>query len=59
MHLKQEEKSPDDGNDAPSDEQQTELECEGDIVDLYAVQKNCRAFYDILDNDDHSVLRQI
>ena len=29
------EKSPDDGNDAPSDEQQTE-ECEGDIVDLYA-----------------------
>ena len=29
------EKSPDDGNDAPSDEQQTELECEGDIVDLY------------------------
>ena len=32
---KAEEKSPDDGNDAPSDEQQTELECEGDIVDLY------------------------
>ena len=31
-----EDKSPDDGNDAPSDEQQTELECEGDIVDLYA-----------------------
>ena len=30
------EKSPDDGNDAPSDEQQSELECEGDIVDLYA-----------------------
>ena len=30
-----EEKSPDDGNDAPSEEQQTELECEGDIVDLY------------------------
>ena len=30
-----EDKSPDDGNDAPSDEQQTELECEGDIVDLY------------------------
>ena len=29
-------KSPDDGNDAPSDEQQTEPECEGDIVDLYA-----------------------
>ena len=28
-------KSPDDGNDAPSDEQQTEPECEGDIVDLY------------------------
>ena len=27
-------KSPDDGNDAPTDEQQTELECEGDIVDL-------------------------
>ena len=33
---KAEEKSPDDGNDAPSDEQQAELECEGDIVDLYA-----------------------
>ena len=31
-----EDKSPDDGNDAPSDEQQTKLECEGDIVDLYA-----------------------
>ena len=31
-----EDKSPDDGNDAPSDEQQTEPECEGDIVDLYA-----------------------
>ena len=31
-----EEKSPDDGNDAPLDDQQTELECEGDIVDLYA-----------------------
>ena len=30
-----EDKSPDDGNDAPSDEQQSELECEGDIVDLY------------------------
>ena len=30
------EKSRDDGNDAPSDEQQTKLECEGDIVDLYA-----------------------
>ena len=30
-----EDKLPDDGNDAPSDEQQTELECEGDIVDLY------------------------
>ena len=30
-----EDKSPDDGNDAPTDEQQTELEC-GDIVDLYA-----------------------
>ena len=29
-------KSPDDGNDAPTDEQQTELKCEGDIVDLYA-----------------------
>ena len=25
-----EDKSPDDGNDAPTDEQQTELECEGD-----------------------------
>ena len=31
-----EDKSPDDGNDAPSDEQQPKLECEGDIVDLYA-----------------------
>ena len=31
-----EEKSLDDGNDAPSDDQQTELECEGDIIDLYA-----------------------
>ena len=31
-----EDKSLDDGNDAPSDEQQPELECEGDIVDLYA-----------------------
>ena len=30
-----EDKSPDDGNDAPSDEQQTKPECEGDIVDLY------------------------
>ena len=30
-----EDRSPDDGNDAPSDEQQTKLECEGDIVDLY------------------------
>ena len=30
-----EDKSPDDGNDAPSDEQQTKLECEGDIIDLY------------------------
>ena len=29
-------KSLDDGNDAPSDEQQTKPECEGDIVDLYA-----------------------
>ena len=33
---KAEKKSPDDGNDAPSDEQQAELECKGDIVDLYA-----------------------
>ena len=31
-----EDKSPDDGDDAPSDEQQPELGCEGDIVDLYA-----------------------
>ena len=36
MHLKQEDKSPDDGNDAPTDEQQTKLEYEGDIIDLYA-----------------------
>ena len=28
-------KSLDDGNDTPSDEQQTKPECEGDIVDLY------------------------
>ena len=35
-YTEAEEKSPDDGNDAPSDEQQTEFECEGDIVDLYA-----------------------
>ena len=34
-----EDKSPDDGNDAPSDEKQPELECEGDIVDLYADTK--------------------
>ena len=31
-----EDKSPDDGDDAPSDEQQPKLGCEGDIVDLYA-----------------------
>ena len=30
------EKSPDEGNDAHPEEQQTELECEGDIIDLYA-----------------------
>ena len=34
-----EEKSPDNGNDAPLDDQQTELECEGNIVDLYASTK--------------------
>ena len=31
-----EDKSLDDGDDAPTDEQHTKLECEGDIIDLYA-----------------------